>query len=139
MKKILFIDMDNVLVDFPSAFPRLDPAVLEAQTEDRDEIPGIFALMDPLPGAVEAFHRLAELFDTYILSTAPWENPSAWADKLPPKEDMEGAMVGYVFWHDQDVERIVRYCENDVLAVANLLLRLRGEPILPADRLERAS
>ena len=56
-----------------------------------------------------------------------------------PKEDMEGAMVGYVFWHDQDVERIVRYCENDVLAVANLLLRLRGEPILPADRLERAS
>jgi 5'-nucleotidase len=25
---------------------------------------------------------LANLFDTYILSTSPWENPSAWSDKL---------------------------------------------------------
>ena len=27
------------------------------------------------------YHVLADLFDTYILSTAPWENPSAWSDK----------------------------------------------------------
>lgn len=47
-----------------------------------DEVPGIFALMIPMPGAIEAFHELADLFDTYILSTAPWENPSAWSDKL---------------------------------------------------------
>jgi 5'(3')-deoxyribonucleotidase len=38
--------------------------------------------MDPLPGAVESFEVLAGLYDTYILSTAPWENPSAWSDKL---------------------------------------------------------
>ena len=34
MKQILYIDMDNVLVDFPSAFPRLDDGVL-AEFEDR--------------------------------------------------------------------------------------------------------
>lgn len=38
--------------------------------------------MAPMPKAVEAFKELSDLFDTYILSTAPWENPSAWSDKL---------------------------------------------------------
>ena len=38
--------------------------------------------MDPVPGAVESFVALGERFDTYVLSTSPWENPSAWSDKL---------------------------------------------------------
>ncbi len=38
--------------------------------------------MQPIPGAIESYVQLVELFDTYILSTAPWENPSAWSDKL---------------------------------------------------------
>ncbi len=82
MRKILYLDMDNVLVDFPSAFPRIPPEQLAAYAGRLDEVPGIFALMDPLPGAVEAHRELSELFDTYILSTSPWENPSAWSDKL---------------------------------------------------------
>jgi len=51
-KKILYIDMDNTLVDFPSGIDRVSPALLE-QYPDRDDIPGIFALMDPMPGAIE--------------------------------------------------------------------------------------
>ena len=35
----------------------------------------------PLEGAISSFGRLSKKFDTYI-STAPWENPSAWTDKL---------------------------------------------------------
>jgi len=42
----------------------------------------IFSLMDPMPDAVESFEELSKIYDTYILSTAPWENPSAWSDKL---------------------------------------------------------
>ena len=82
MQKVLYIDMDNVLVDFPSGIQRLDPDV-RRQHEDHglDEVPGIFSLMDPTPGAIEAFTVLAQHFDTYILSTAPWRNPTAWADK----------------------------------------------------------
>ena len=82
MKKILYIDMDNVLVDFPSGISRIPEDVAEAYKDDLDEVPGIFSLMDPMPGALEAYEELAELFDTYILSTSPWENPSAWSDKL---------------------------------------------------------
>lgn len=82
-RKIVYIDMDGVLVDFQSGLDRVPPAVRD-RFLDRgdDDIPGIFALMDPMPGAVEAFRELSGLFDVYILSTAPWANPTAWSDKL---------------------------------------------------------
>ena len=82
MKKILYIDLDNVLVAFESAFPHI-PEEDKIKYKGRlDEVPGIFSLMGPVDGAVEAFSELAVEFDTYILSTSPWENPSAWSDKL---------------------------------------------------------
>jgi len=82
MRKVLYIDMDNVLVDFKSALEKVPRDTLKDYEGRSDEIPGIFNLMEPMPGAQEAFRRLSEHFDTYILSTAPWENPSAWSDKL---------------------------------------------------------
>ena len=78
MKKILYIDMDNVLVDFSSAIERIPVDVHREYESHLDDVPGIFALMDPLTGAVEAYQELSQLFDTYVLSTAPWKNPSAW-------------------------------------------------------------
>ena len=80
--KTLYIDMDNVLVDFRSAFSKLSKEILEEYHNRKDEIPGIFSLMEPMPGALEAVAFLSKHFDIYILSTAPWENPSAWSDKL---------------------------------------------------------
>ena len=80
--KILYIDMDNVLVDFPSAFPHLDSDTLEKFKDNLDEVEGIFSLMTPIPKAIESVKFLSKHFDIYILSTAPWENPSAWSDKL---------------------------------------------------------
>ncbi len=74
--------MDNVLVDFRSGIQKLDDQMKEKYEEDLDDVPGIFALMDPMPLAIQSFKELSSLFDTYLLSTAPWDNPSAWSDKL---------------------------------------------------------
>ena len=82
MKKIVYVDMDNVLVDFPSGIAKLDASTRHKFARDLDEVPGIFSLMDPMEGAIAGFNSLAKKYDTYILSTAPWENPSAWSDKL---------------------------------------------------------
>jgi 5'(3')-deoxyribonucleotidase len=82
MKKILYIDMDNVLVDFKSALPLVSKEILSKYDGHLDDIPDIFKLMQPMPGAIEAYITLSNLFDTYILSTSPWENSSAWSDKL---------------------------------------------------------
>ena len=80
--KILYVDMDNVLVDFPSGIARLSPDTRHEYDGRLDEVPGIFGLMDPMPDAIESFETLASHYDTYILSTAPWGNPSAWIDKV---------------------------------------------------------
>lgn len=80
--KVLYIDMDNVLVDFVSGLNQVDREVQQAYRDRADEIPGIFSLMLPMDGAIDSFNRLSTLFDTYVLSTSPWENPSAWSDKL---------------------------------------------------------
>ena len=74
--------MDNVLVDFPSGIQKISEAEKEEYEGRLDEVPGIFSLMDPMPGAIEAYQELSKLFDTYILSTSPWNNPSAWQHKL---------------------------------------------------------
>ena len=80
--KILYVDMDNVLVDFKSGIDRVSKEI-QSEFENRlDEVPSIFSLMEPMPQAVESYNYLAAHFDTYILSTAPWLNPSAWSDKL---------------------------------------------------------
>ena len=81
MKKILYFDMDNVLVDFQSGIDQLSEETQKEYEGCLDEIPGIFSLMKPLSGAVESVKLLSQCFDVYILSTAPWKNPSAWSDK----------------------------------------------------------
>jgi hypothetical protein len=73
--------MDNVLVDFSSGMAACDPALLKQYEGHPDEIPGIFGLMQPIPGAVEAYRELSKIFDTYIASTAPWNNVQAWTEK----------------------------------------------------------
>lgn len=74
--KILYVDMDNVLVDFSSGIAKLLPDVVRAYEDRLDEVPGIFSLMDPVPGAIESFAKLAAIYDTYIRSTSPWETPA---------------------------------------------------------------
>ena len=81
MKK-LFFDMDGVLVDFQSGIDKLSDETKQEYEGRLDEVPGIFSLMDPMPGAIEAVHELSKYYDVYILSTAPWKNPSAWSDKI---------------------------------------------------------
>ena len=81
-KKTIFFDMDGVLVNFESGIERLSDEVKEQYKGRLDEVPGIFALMDPIPGAREAVRLLAKHYDVYILSTSPWNNPTAASDKI---------------------------------------------------------
>lgn len=52
-----------------------------------------------------------------------------------PKDDIDGSEVSRVFYEEKDIDRIVRYCEKDVIAVAQIILRLRNEPLLKADQI----
>ncbi len=55
-----------------------------------------------------------------------------------PKTDIEGKDVARVYYEENDLDRIERYCKRDTLAVAQLLLRFRGEEILNEDQIVEA-
>jgi hypothetical protein len=44
-----------------------------------------------------------------------------------PKDDIEGKDVCRVYWEEKGLQRIVEYCRKDVVTVARLLLRFKGD------------
>lgn len=96
--KILYIDMDGVIVDFESAFDKLDPEIREKYRGNEDQIPGLFALMNPIPGAIQAVTELTTLFDTYVLSTVPWGNTSGASQKIEWIQHHFGHEKGTPLW-----------------------------------------
>ena len=52
-----------------------------------------------------------------------------------PKDDIDGSEVRGVYYEDKDIDRIIRYCEKDTVAVAQVFLRLRNEAILTSDEI----
>lgn len=76
MKRV-FIDMDGVLADFAALKRKLD------MDGDRlKNIPGAFAHLQPIPGALEAVHSLIGMgFEVWIATKPPTGNPGAYADK----------------------------------------------------------
>jgi len=55
---------------------------------------------------------------------------SALLDFPSPKDEMDGSQVGRVFWETKDVDRIAHYCEKDVLATIQLMMRYRRLPLI---------
>jgi 3'-5' exonuclease len=53
-----------------------------------------------------------------------------------PKDDIDGSMVAKVYYGDNDIIRIARYCEKDVLAIAQVLLRFRNLPAIVEENIE---
>lgn len=47
-----------------------------------------------------------------------------------PKEDIDGSKVGDVYWQENNLSRIVEYCQRDVVTVAQILLKFKHLPLL---------
>ncbi len=50
-----------------------------------------------------------------------------------PKDDIDGSQVWKVYWEENNLERIVKYCQKDVLTVAQIFLKFRGEDLIEED------
>lgn len=53
-----------------------------------------------------------------------------------PKDDIDGSMVAEVYWKEKNLERIVKYCEKDVLAIGQLYLRYNGIKLIDESNVE---
>ncbi|WP_431472571.1 3'-5' exonuclease [Nonlabens sp. SCSIO 43208] len=52
-----------------------------------------------------------------------------------PKDDISGDQVRDVYYKENDIKRISDYCEKDVVAIAQIFLKLRNQPILSNDQI----
>ena len=55
-----------------------------------------------------------------------------------PKDDIDGSQVGNVYWVEDNLNRIVEYCQKDVVAIVQLFLRYKGEPLIASDNIRIA-
>jgi hypothetical protein len=53
-----------------------------------------------------------------------------------PKDDIDGSMVGDVYWKEKNLDRIVTYCQKDVITVAQLYLKMNAEPLIKQENIE---
>ncbi|MFI5156208.1 MAG: ribonuclease H-like domain-containing protein [Chitinophagales bacterium] len=53
-----------------------------------------------------------------------------------PKDDIDGSMVNAVYWQNKDLERIVHYCQKDVITVAQIYLRLTGDCLIKPEHID---
>lgn len=51
-----------------------------------------------------------------------------------PKDDIDGSMVHKVYYEEKNLERIVTYCQKDVLTVVQILKKFRGEDLISEDQ-----
>ena len=65
------------------------------------------------------------------LLTAIFDIPS-------PKNDMDGSQVAGVYWEENNLKRIVEYCQNDVQAIVQLMLRYKGMDLIKPENVEIA-
>src|SRR5204862_3491754 len=108
--------------DFPYLCRRLVvnhlsiPAILKLHGKKPWEVPHLDTMELWKFGDYKAFTSLNLLATIFRIPT--------------PKDDIDGTMVNEVYWKQKDLDRIVRYCRKDVLTVAQIILRFKGEPLL---------
>ena len=78
-KPIVLIDMDGVICDFDKRAKELELQGVKGHSLFKH--PSAYKDLEPIEGAIDAWHALQDKYETYILSTPPWSNPDAWAEK----------------------------------------------------------
>lgn len=51
------------------------------------------------------------------------------------KDDIDGSMVQHVYYKDNDLQRIVEYCQKDVVVVAQVIQRFKNLPLLQGENI----
>ena len=129
MKKILYIDMDEVICSFKhrmiELFPFTEQIFNEAESYDNGIIiedcmmkaPRLFRNLEPIDGAIETVKRLSEHYEIYFLSTPFWEVPESFMDKRHWLEEHFGdlAYKRLILSHRKDLN-MGSYLVDDRLA-----------------------
>ncbi len=103
------------------------------------EIPGILNTAGKKPWEVTHLDTMElwkfgdfKNFTSLVLLTQALGLPS-------PKDDIDGSMVGDIYWgtgREAGIKRITEYCQKDVVAAAQVYLRIHGEELIDPSNIE---
>ena len=97
---------------------------------NRISIPSLLDFQDKKPWEIELLDTLQLWkFGDYKNYTS-LETLTTIFNIPTPKDDISGADVSRVYYEENDLERIKDYCEKDVIALIQLFLRMRNEPLV---------
>lgn len=51
------------------------------------------------------------------------------------KGELDGSKVNAAYYHDKDLKKIAEYCVGDVVAVAQLFLKMKGQGLIPVENI----
>ena len=101
------------------------------------EIPDILQVSGKKPWEIKHFIDTLELWKFGDIKNYTSLNLLAAVLNVPsPKDDIDGSQVGYVYWKNNDLQRIAAYCQKDVQTCMQVLMRLNGMPLLQEDQIE---
>ena len=105
--QLVYIAFDGVVADFVSAMHAHPLRHSPPYDKDPDTIQGLFRNLKPIKDAVGSVNKLlsSEQYDVYFLSTAPWNNSSAWTDKRLWIEEQFGDKINrrLILTHRKDL------------------------------------
>lgn len=107
------------------------PYLCRRMTIHQIPLPDLFSIAGKKPWELNYFADTLELwkFGDYKNYTS-LDLLSYTLDIPSPKNEMDGSMVGHAYWHENKLDEIRHYCERDVLAVAQVYLRLNQKSLL---------
>lgn len=139
-------DERNLLISFCELFnsPRLNNIILCAHNGKEFDFPYIARRL--------LINRIQPPIPFQMFGKKPWEIPHIdtmelwkfgdWKSYVSlellahifgiptPKDDIDGSMVADIYYKEGDIDRIIHYCEKDVLTLANVFRRMRQEHLL---------
>src|SRR5258705_252593 len=99
-------------------------------------IPGILNISGKKPWDVNHLDTM-ELWKLGDFTSHASLNLLAHALGIPtPKDDIDGSKVWEVYWKEKNTQRIVTYCQKDVVTVAQVFLRIQGDPLIKDENIE---
>jgi 3'-5' exonuclease len=95
------------------------------------KLPGIFDIAGKKPWELEYFIDTMQLWRFGDIKSYTSLDLLCYIFNIPTsKDDIEGKDVWRVYWEEKDLNRIVRYCEKDVVAIARLIMRFKGKELI---------
>ena len=88
-------------------------------------LPKLFQIQGKRPWQVEYVYDTLEMwrFGDYKNYTS-LDLIAALFDIPTPKDDIDGSMVGRIYWENSDLDRIISYCEKDIVTSCKVLMHL---------------